>query len=266
MLDRFNRRINYLRISVTDRCNLRCRYCMPEEGVKFLSHREILNFEEIRDVVEIAVSLGIDKIRITGGEPLVRKGIVDLVWMIAQINGVNDLSMTTNGLLLTKYADNLVNAGLKRINISLDTLNPEKFSQITRGGSLGEVLAGIRAAKDAGLNPIKINCVVNSFEAAEDAKSIKEFCDKHNLELRLISKMSLSDGVFGVVKGGTGGDCTNCNRLRLTSNGMVKPCLFSAMEFSVREFGPLKAIELALGVKPEKGSKNPDNDFFNIGG
>ncbi len=266
MLDRFNRRIRYLRISVTDRCNLRCRYCMPEDGIKFLHHGEILSFEEIVKVVKVAVPLGIDKIRLTGGEPLVRKGVVDLVKMLAQVRGVKDLAMTTNGLLLGEFAGDLAKAGLKRINISLDTLDPEKFFQITRGGKIEEVLNGIYAAKAAGLNPIKINCVVNTFDDEEDANSIKNFCDQNHLELRLISKMSLNEGVFGVVRGGTGGDCTNCNRLRLTSNGMIKPCLFSTAEYSVREHGPGKAIELALCGKPEKGTKNQNNDFYNIGG
>ena len=266
MLDRYNRKINYLRISVTDRCNLRCRYCMPEEGVKFLSHDEILSFEEIRDVVEVAVPLGIDKIRITGGEPLVRKGVVDLVKMIASVKGVKDLAMTTNGLLLSEYAKPLVKAGLKRVNMSLDTLDPEKFSSVTRGGDIGKVIQGIDAAKEAGLDPVKINCVVKSFEYRDEVDSIKQFCNQRNLQLRLISQMDLNSGVFGVVEGGTGGDCANCNRLRLTSNGMMKPCLFSDIQYSVRELGPIKAIELALGMKPLQGTVNPNNCFYNIGG
>jgi cyclic pyranopterin phosphate synthase len=131
MYDRFNRRINYLRISVTDRCNLRCRYCMPETGVKLLDHSDILSFEEIVEAVRVCVSMGINKIRITGGEPLVRKHIVNLVRMIAAVPGVSDLSMTTNGMLLEEYAIPLADAGLDRINISLDTINPAKFLEIT---------------------------------------------------------------------------------------------------------------------------------------
>jgi cyclic pyranopterin phosphate synthase len=266
MLDQYNRRINYLRISVTDRCNLRCRYCMPEEGVKFLPHEEILSFEEIRDVVKVGVKLGIDKIRLTGGEPLVRKGIVDLVEMIASIEGVKDLAMTTNGLLLDKFAHKLAIAGLNRINVSLDTLNPEKFSHVTRGGDVKEVIRGIETAKNAGLNPIKINCVVKSFDEQGDAEEIRSFCETHNLQVRLISQMNLYEGVFGIVQGGTGGDCSNCNRLRLTSNGLMKPCLFSDIQFSVRKLGVQRAIEMALGDKPLKGSINPSNCFYNIGG
>jgi len=266
MLDRYNRKINYLRISVTDRCNLRCRYCMPEEGVRFLSHDEILSYEEIRDVVEIAVPLGINKIRITGGEPLVRKGIVDLVEMIASIKGIKDLAMTTNGILLSEFAKPLAKSGLNRINISLDTIDPIKFSLMTRGGDLDKVVRGIEAAKEAGLNPVKINCVVKSFDDKEEAKLIKQFCDKNQLQLRLISQMDLNSGVFEIVEGGAGGDCANCNRLRLTSNGMMKPCLFSDIQYSVRDLGAQKAIELALGAKPLKGTINPSNCFYNIGG
>lgn len=134
--DRFNRSINYLRISVTDRCNLRCRYCMPEDGVCLMDHSEILSFEEITEVVRVAVALGIDKFRITGGEPLVRKDILTLVSQIASVEGVKDLSMTTNGIFLEEMAKPLKEAGLKRLNISLDTLDPEKFAHITRGGDL----------------------------------------------------------------------------------------------------------------------------------
>ncbi len=134
MFDRFNRTINYLRISVTDRCNLRCRYCMPEEGIKLLRHEDILSFDEITGFTEVAVKHGVNKVRITGGEPLVRKGIVTLVKMIADIEGINDLSMTTNGVLLKDFAADLKTAGLHRVNISLDTTDPERFAYITRGG------------------------------------------------------------------------------------------------------------------------------------
>ncbi len=157
--DGFQRGISYLRISVTDRCNLRCIYCMPEEGVPLVHHSEILSYEEIAQVVRAAVQLGIDKIRITGGEPLVRADIVELVGMIAGIEGIRDISMTTNGILLEKYAAELVDAGLHRINISLDTLKTGRFKQITRTGELSDVLKGIRAAAAAGLTPVKINMV-----------------------------------------------------------------------------------------------------------
>ena len=157
--DGFQRGISYLRISVTDRCNLRCIYCMPPEGVELVSHNDILSFEEILPAVRAAVSLGIDKIRITGGEPLVRSGIVDLVSMIAAVDGVKDISMTTNGVLLEKYAVRLAGAGLNRVNISLDTLKHERFKEITRVGTLSDALKGLEAAKGAGLTPVKINMV-----------------------------------------------------------------------------------------------------------
>ena len=266
MYDRYNRHINYLRISVTDRCNLRCRYCMPEEGVTLMDHRDILSFEEITEVVKVAVSLGVDKFRITGGEPLVRKDIVTLVSMIAAIEGVKDLSMTTNGILLEQLALPLKEAGLKRVNISLDTTNEEKFKEITRGGDINRVLKGIEAAKRAGLEPIKINCVVYKSSNEGDAKQVKEFCRLNKLQVRFIHQMNLETGEFSVVEGGEGGNCHLCNRLRLTANGMVKPCLFDEDEFSVRELGAEKALLTALNIKPLNGCLNTKGSFYNIGG
>lgn len=266
MFDRFNRSINYLRISVTDRCNLRCRYCMPEDGIRLMDHSEILSFEEIAEVVRVSVGLGIDKFRITGGEPLVRKDIAMLVRQIAAIEGVKDLSMTTNGIFLEEMAKPLRDAGLNRINISLDTVDTERFAQITRGGDLNRVLKGIEAAKDAGLHPIKINCVVLNSLGNQDAQKVREFGLKNNLEVRFIRQMNLESGEFSVVEGGEGGNCRLCNRLRLTANGMVKPCLFDEQEFSVREFGAQKALLLALDSKPLTGCFNRKGSFYNIGG
>jgi len=266
MFDRFNRKINYLRISVTDRCNLRCKYCMPEGNIRFYKPGEILSYEEIKEAVKVAVDLGIDKIRLTGGEPLLRKDIVELVQMIASVPGIKDLALTTNGLLMQDFALPLAKAGLKRINVSLDTLDPEKFSVLTRGGNLDQVFAGIEAAKRAGLKPIKVNCVIKSDIQEPDALAVRDFCVKMGLEGRFIKQMDLQNGHFEVVNGGSGGDCASCNRLRLTSNGMVKPCLFSNEEFSIRELGVRQAIECALDVKPAKGFKNLHNCFHNIGG
>ncbi len=266
MLDRYNRKINYLRISVTDRCNLRCHYCMPAEGLCMLKHEDILTFEEIQQVVAVSVPLGIDKIRLTGGEPLVRKDIVDLVGMIAQVPGVKDIAMTTNGILLEKFAKPLSEAGLHRVNISLDTVNPDKFREVTRGGDIQKVFRGIEAAKAAGLSPVKVNCVIKSTADEPDALEVKLYCRQHGLDARFIKQMDLQAGEFGIVEGGTGGDCRNCNRLRLTSDGKMKPCLFSDLEFDVREMGIQRAIEQALGHKPEKGSVNLKNCFHNIGG
>ena len=266
MLDRFNRKINYLRISVTDRCNLRCRYCMPEEGACWLKHADILTYEEIRDVVEAAVPLGIDKIRLTGGEPLVRKDIVNLVGMISAVQGVRDIAMTTNGIVLEKYAKDLAQAGLHRINISLDTVDPVKFRELTRGGDIREVFRGIEAARLAGLSPIKINCVVSASSGEPDALLVRAFCEKNGLQVRFIRQMELNAGHFSIVDGGTGGDCTHCNRLRLTSNGKMKPCLFSDLEYDIRQLGIEESIRLALEGKPEKGTVNVNNCFYNIGG
>ena len=266
MYDRFNRHINYLRISVTDRCNLRCRYCMPEEGINLMNHKDILSFEEITDVVRVAVSVGIDKFRITGGEPLVRKDIVTLTSQISAVNGVKDLSLTTNGILLEELARPLKDAGLNRVNISLDTLNPVKFSEITRGGDINNVLRGIQAAKDSGLEPVKINCVVFKSSNEEDALEVKEFCRLNDLQVRFIHQMNLESGEFSIVEGGNGGNCIQCNRLRLTANGMVKPCLFDEQEFSVREMGAEKALLGALYNKPLNGCMNSIGSFYNIGG
>ncbi len=266
MYDSYNRHINYLRISVTDRCNLRCRYCMPEEGIERIRHEDILHFEEIMEVVQIAVGLGVDKVRITGGEPLVRKGVVSLVKMIAGIPEIQDLALTTNGLLLQEYAQPLKNAGLHRVNVSLDTMEPERYRLITRGGDISKVLEGIEAARAAGLEPVKINCVIRQTPDEPDARLVRDYCVASGLHIRYIREMDLENGEFYVVHGGSGGDCTRCNRLRLTANGMIKPCLFNEMEFSVRKLGARKALELALQNKPACGTINTKNEFYNIGG
>jgi GTP 3',8-cyclase len=159
MLDNYQRDINYLRISITDRCNLRCRYCMPKEGLSQIGHDDILRYEEILRVVRIAVSLGVAKVRITGGEPLVRRGIVPFVTALKGVEGITDLSLTTNGILLERCAADLFQVGIRRINVSLDSLNPLKYHDITRGGSLADVLRGIAAVYEQGFSPIKINVV-----------------------------------------------------------------------------------------------------------
>lgn len=266
MIDSFNRHINYLRISVTDRCNLRCVYCMPAEGVKMLNHNEILSFEEIAVVTRVAVEAGVSKVRITGGEPLVRKGIVDLIKLIAEIPGIKDLSMTTNGILLSQFAESLHNAGLQRVNVSLDTMDPEEFKAITRGGNLYDVLKGIDAALSAGLKPVKINCVIKESSDNQQAKAVKQFGDSRGIQVRFIRQMDLSSGHFSIVEGGSGGDCAHCNRLRLTANGKLKPCLFDNQEFDVRVLGVAEAIRQAVKGKPACGSHNNTGEFYNIGG
>lgn len=266
MYDKFNRKINYLRISVTDRCNLRCVYCMPEEGVPLIPHKEILAFEEIHAFTDYLVKRGVNKVRITGGEPLVRKGIVQLVAMLAKIEGISDLAMTTNAILLDKYAEQLAQAGLHRVNISLDTMNAEKYSQITRGGDIKKVFSGIKAAKKAGLIPIKINTVVKKSANEKDALEVAAFCKEQGLEIRFIHEMNLDEGIFDVVEGGSGGDCLHCNRLRINAKGDVLPCLFSDIGYNIRALGIEKAVELALENKPKTGSICHKNKFYNIGG
>ncbi len=266
MFDCYNRNITYLRISVTDRCNLRCTYCMPGEGVTHLDHRAILSFDEIVAFVEVAVSLGITKVRLTGGEPLVRRGIVDLTRMIAAVPGINDLSMTTNGTLLGQFAQPLWDAGLRRINVSLDTINPNRFRELTRGGDIESVFTGLRVARAIGFSPIKINCVVSLSSNEPDAIGVKEYSERMGFEVRFIPQMNLDSGSFGVVQGGDGGNCRSCNRIRLTANGFVKPCLFNDIGFNVRELGAREAIFRAIGAKPERGTQNHSGDFYNIGG
>ncbi len=266
MYDSFDRKINYLRISVTDRCNLRCYYCMPAEGIKPMDHADILRFEEILEVARFAIDHGVDKIRITGGEPLVRKGIVSLVEMLAKLPGLKDLGMTTNGILLNRFAHQLAEAGLHRVNVSLDTIDPVRYNQITRLGSIEDVFRGIEAAQEAGLTPVKINCVVDKSSDEPDAQEVKTFCRENDLLVRFIPRMDLETGQFSVVEGGDGGHCSTCNRMRLTANGDLKPCLFSDLAFNVRSLGVEKAYTEAIHRKPACGSINHINQFNNIGG
>ncbi len=190
LLDGFHRVHNNLRISVTDRCNLRCTYCMPEE-VTFLDRGELLSFEEIVQFVRIAVPLGIDKIRLTGGEPLVRRDVNVLVGMVAAVEGIRDIGLTTNGILLADQAQRLFDAGLRRLNVSLDTLSPERFRQITRRDGLDRVLEGIFAAKRAGFHPIKINAVSIRGFTEDEVVPLAKFAREHGLELRFIEYMPI---------------------------------------------------------------------------
>lgn len=266
MLDRYNRNITYLRISVTDRCNLRCVYCMPESGVQLLKKEKILGLEEIAEVVKAGARLGIKKVRLTGGEPLVRKGIVGLVEMINRIDGIEEITMTTNGALLSKFAGPLKKAGLDRINISLDTVVPDQYKRITRGGNLENVFEGISAAKAAGLTPVKINVVKLSDEAKQQTDLIRKFAAGVGLQVRFITQMDLRTGEFTQVEGGDGGNCAICNRLRLLADGTIKPCLFSNKGYNIKIYGIENAFLMALNKKPKKGVINKQNSFYNIGG
>jgi len=266
MYDRFNRRISYLRISVTDRCNFRCVYCMPAEGVPLKKNADILSFDEIADIVRVGAELGLKKIRLTGGEPLVRKDLPILVQMIASIEGIEEIALTTNGVFLPQLAKPLKAAGLNRVNISLDTLDPLKYSKITRGGTLEDVLKGIDAAVEAGLIPVKINFVRIPGENKDDEKDVREFCAVKNLHLRFIRQMNLKTGDFDAVEGGYGGICEICNRLRLTADGFIVPCLHSGLRYNVRELGIQQAFQQAIEFKPEKGTGTETHEFSNIGG
>ncbi len=267
MQDGFERQINYLRISVTDRCNLRCVYCRPEEGLTLSRERPVLSLEELAEVARVAVvELGIPKIRLTGGEPLFRRGIVDLVRMIGAIPGLKDFAMTTNGVLLPRHARQLKDAGLHRVNVSLDSVDPGRFHEVTRNGKLEEVIAGIDAAVEAGLTPVKLNCVVQESSSEPHARAVRRFAEGRGLQVRFIRRMNMATGDFWVVEGGTGGACHQCGRLRLTCTGDVLPCLFSDLSFSVREHGIRGALQRAVANKPESGKSSQKNRFYTVGG
>lgn len=317
MKDSHGRVIDYLRISLTDRCNFRCVYCMPEEGVCAMSHEEILRLEEIERLVKVAADLGIRSVRLTGGEPLVRKGVVDLVDAITKIDGIENVSMTTNGVLLPRMIDDLKAAGLSRVNISLDTLDAEQFRAITRVGNLEDTLAGIDAALEAGLNPVKVNAVtVRSLN--QDFLAFAKMSIDRPLHMRFIEYMPVGDtsedggtgwgkqdvipseelfdiineqarqaglpelrpagtskplgwgparyfefpdaqGTVGFISPLSRHFCAECNRLRVTADGKVRPCLFSDTEYDVRSAlregsdGAVRNVLLeALGAKPDE--------------
>lgn len=196
MLDSFGRSINYLRISLTDRCNLRCQYCMPEKGLKNkVTHKDILTIEEVYHLIKEFVDLGIDKIRFTGGEPLIRKGIIDLIEKVNTLEGVKDLTITTNGLLLKDMAKSLKKAGIHRVNISLDTLNKDKYSEITRGGDLSRVLEGIEEGIRVGLTPIKINTVlIGGFNENEIEDLVN--LTRRGIDVRFIELMPIGEAMY----------------------------------------------------------------------
>ena len=220
--DSFQRPIDYLRISVTDRCNLRCVYCMPAEGVELMSHEDILTYEEIHTVARAAAELGINKVRLTGGEPLVRSGLSELIRMLAQIDGIDDISLTTNGTLLSRYAAELKRAGLQRVNVSLDTLKPDKFSLITRSNlALDDVLAGIEAARSVGLDPVKLNMVVVSGVNDDEILDFTAKTIDEGWHVRFIEFMSLG----GVGSSNSRFTPVSEMRKRLEQVGELQPCL-----------------------------------------
>lgn len=195
MKDSFGREINYLRISVTDLCNLRCRYCMPQEGIPKLSHEDVLSVEEIETLAKAFVNLGINKIRLTGGEPLVRRGILDIVERIGKLEGIKDFAITTNGVLLKNLAQELKNRGLKRVNISLDTLKEEKYKYITRIGNIKDVLEGIEVAKKVGLTPIKINTVLVRGFNDDEIEDLARLTEREEIDVRFIELMPIGEAL-----------------------------------------------------------------------
>jgi cyclic pyranopterin phosphate synthase len=266
MQDNYGREITKMRISVTDRCNLRCKYCMPPEPVKWLPHKKILSLEEIAAIVGVAANMGIDQIRLTGGEPLLRCDICKLITMLKNIAGITEVAMTTNGILLTKFAARLRDSGLDRINISLDTLSPKRFHAITEGGDIQEVLEGIDAAIMAGLSPIKLNCVIEESSQENDAQAIRDYAAQRGIKARFIKLMNLQNGHFTTVEGGDGGNCDICNRMRLLCDGTLKPCLFSDIEFDVRKLGIREALTMAIRQKPKMGGSCLERWMYQIGG
>ena len=193
MLDKYDRDINYLRVSITDRCNLRCTYCRPKEGISLKGHEDILRYEEIIRIVSQTVKMGLIKVRLTGGEPLVRRGFVEFARDLKKIQGLQDISLTTNGTLLDQYAENIFKAGITRINISLDSLNKDKYFQITRGGHLDDVFRGIAAAERAGFAPIKINAVVMKGFNDDEVLNFAQLALKKPFQVRFIEIMPISE-------------------------------------------------------------------------
>lgn len=271
MYDRFNRKIDYLRISVTDRCNLRCIYCMPEQGIVLKNHRDILSYENMVAIAREAVGLGIRKIRLTGGEPLVRKGIVFLVEQLRTIENLKELTLTTNGVLLDRLAEPLKSAGLDRINISLDTLVSEKFRNITRIGNLDDVLRGIDAVMAAGFRNTKLNMVLIPGLNTDEVDNMKSFCCQKGLILQRINHYSLDGRSSRNARGRVFTaerpmSCTACNRIRLTADGYFKPCLFSNLEIPVDMEAISESIRQTVLLKPERGSACTVRENWQIGG
>jgi GTP 3',8-cyclase len=266
MFDRFGREITYLRVSVTDRCNFRCSYCMPEEGVAFRPHAEILSYESIARVVRAGADLGIRKVRLTGGEPLVRKNFPDLVAQLAAIPGIEQIAMTTNGALLSRYASVLRDAGLDSINVSLDTLDPEKFRRIARRGRLEDVLAGIDAAVAAGFFPMKLNMVVAPDTTREEIETMRIFAESKSMTLQLIAHYRLDVEKLDEYSFDRPPNCAACNRLRLTADGVLKPCLHSNVEVPVDLADPAASFRETVRLKPAAGTVCTNRTMMSIGG
>ena len=294
MIDRLGRNITYLRISVTDKCNLRCRYCMPEDGVCKKEHADMLTEDEIITAVEAAASLGITKLRITGGEPLVKKNIVSICRRAAAVEGIKEVCLTTNGVLLPQLAKPLKEAGVKRLNLSLDTLDEDKYAYITRIGNLDSFMAGLDAAFEAGFEKIKINAVLIGGFNDNEIVPLAQLTKQYPVDMRFIEMMPMYDsgdfdekafipytkvldylpdavpvehdggvaklyrlpgaqGNIGLISPVSAHFCGECNRIRLTADGKIKPCLHSADEYSLKglDFDGMRSqLEKAIWNKP----------------
>jgi cyclic pyranopterin phosphate synthase len=320
LYDIAGRRIHYLRVAVTDRCNFRCQYCMPSDGVKWMEHDDILRYEELLRIIHTFARLGVDKVRITGGEPLVRKGLIPFLRKVTAIPGIKEVAVTTNGSMLEEYAPLLKQAGVKRINVSLDTLKPDRFKQITGQDALHQVLTGIKKAQEVGLIPIKINMVVmknfNSDELADFANLAMDnpyqvrfieympFCSEkkylftaaemrqqllaagftklipemRNSSPAQIYRFPQSQGSIGFITPVSQHFCSSCNRIRLTPDGNLKPCLLSNQEYSLRELlragisdqELLETIRKVVWNKPKqhdlRNGQKSDRGMSRIGG
>ncbi len=307
LIDSAGRQITYLRVSITDRCNLRCVYCMPPEGIERKSHDQIMRYDEIVNFIRIVAAEGVTEIRLTGGEPLVRKDLSLLVEMISNVPGIKDISLTTNGIFLADQIDGLAKAGLKRINVSLDTLDKDKFRRITRGGDINRVIEGIKTAEAAGLSPIKINTVMLNGVNSEELEDIARLSIEHPWQIRFIELMPVQNlapwgegfppsdtmffpattlldrlkphglepvdgkigngpaqeyrfrgarGIVGVITPLSEAFCNRCNRLRLTADGNLRPCLLWDVEVPILEAmrngeDVLPLVQKALDQKPK---------------
>ena len=294
MIDKLGRDITYLRISLTDKCNLRCRYCMPEEGVCKRSHHEMMTEDEVVTAVEVAASLGIHKIRLTGGEPLVKRNIVSICRRVAAVEGIREVCLTTNGILLPNLGKQLREAGVNRLNLSLDTLNPDKYAYITRIGQLEQFQKGLEAALEAGFEKVKINAVLIGGFNDDEIEDLAALTMKYPVDMRFIELMPIQDhdefgesayvpysrvleklpeavpaakdggvaklyrlpgaqGNIGLISPISAHFCGECNRLRLTADGKLKPCLHSADEYSIKgldKVGMKAVFEKAIWNKP----------------
>ena len=295
MIDTYGRNITYLRLSVTELCNLRCRYCMPEDGVCKKRHEDMLTQEEMVTAIRAAAALGIRKLRITGGEPLVKGNIVELCREAASVDGIEEICLTTNGTLLPKLALPLREAGVNRLNISLDTLNAEKFHYITRIGNIGDALRGIEAALDAGFDKVKINSVLIGGFNDDEIPALAELTCRYPVDVRFIELMPMYDsgdfgpeafipytvvtdrlpalspvpadggvaklfrlpdakGNIGLISPVSAHFCADCNRIRITADGKIKPCLHSSDEISIKGQNyddMLETIRNAILSKPQ---------------